>query len=37
MSDTGAVLFIDDEEPLRIAGQQTLELAARAGDAPPDA
>lgn len=27
MSDTGPVLFIDDEEPLRIAGQQTLELA----------
>lgn len=27
MSETGTVLFIDDEEPLRIAGQQTLELA----------
>ncbi len=27
MSDTGPVLFVDDEEPLRIAAQQTLELA----------
>ena len=27
MTETGPVLFIDDEEPLRIAGQQTLELA----------
>lgn len=27
MSETGTVFFIDDEEPLRIAGQQTLELA----------
>lgn len=27
MIETGTVLFIDDEEPLRIAGQQTLELA----------
>lgn len=27
MTDTGPVLFVDDEEPLRIAAQQTLELA----------
>lgn len=27
MMAPGTVLFIDDEEPLRIAGQQTLELA----------
>lgn len=27
MSATGPVLFVDDEEPLRIAAQQTLELA----------
>jgi two-component system C4-dicarboxylate transport response regulator DctD len=27
MSETGRVFFVDDEEPLRIAGQQTLELA----------
>ncbi len=27
MTQLGPILFVDDEEPLRIAGQQTLELA----------